>query len=152
MKYILKMYDENLVWFQMAIHPLNGLQIEIERVAEGREQILPLDLEMTGEGMVKWLQKRVIPKNRAFVHEILKSLNLSQNDTKGIIDICKGLSLNDSYWIVPENFEGKYAEYNLYQNKFNRILSLVAYTGIADSSTNFTSSPELTTNGNLPKG
>lgn len=100
MRYVLKMYDENLVWFQMAIHPLNGLQVEIKRVAQGREQVLPLDLELTGEGMVKWLQKRVIPKNRAFVHEILKSLNLSQNDTKGIIDICKGLSLNDSYWVT----------------------------------------------------
>ena len=37
-------------------------------------------------------------KQRAFVDEILKTLGLSHNDTKGIIDVCKGLSLNDSYW------------------------------------------------------
>lgn len=45
-----------------------------------------------------------IPKNRAFVDEILKTVGLSHNDTKGIIDVCKGLSLNDSYWGVPADF------------------------------------------------
>ncbi len=45
-----------------------------------------------------------IPKNRAFVDEILKTVGLSHNDTKRIIDVCKGLSLNDSYWVVPADF------------------------------------------------
>ena len=45
-----------------------------------------------------------IPKNRAFVDEILKTVGLSHNDTKGIIDVCKRLSLNDSYWVVPADF------------------------------------------------
>ena len=47
---------------------------------------------------------RAIPKNRAFVDEILKTVGLSHNDTKRIIDVCKGLSLNDSYWVVPADF------------------------------------------------
>jgi hypothetical protein len=101
--------------------------------------------------MMEWLQRRVIPKNRAFVDEILQSLGLSSRDTKGIIDICKGLSLNDSYWIVPEGFEGKFADYNLYDNRFSEILSLVAYTGFAQGDAAFSTSPELTTNGMLPK-
>ena len=79
--------------------------------------------------MLCWLQHRVIPKNRAFVHEILQTIGLSINDTKGIIDVCKGLSLNDSYWIVPENFDGRFADFNLYENRFSQTLSLVAYTG-----------------------
>ena len=45
-----------------------------------------------------------IHKNRAFVDEILKTVGLSHNDTKRIIDVCKGLSLNDSYWVVPADF------------------------------------------------
>ena len=45
-----------------------------------------------------------IPKNRAFEDEILKTVGLSHNDTKRIIDVCKGLSLNDSYWVVPADF------------------------------------------------
>lgn len=100
---------------------------------------------------MKWLQRRVIPKNRAYVAEILKTYGLSVNDTKGIIDVCKGLSLNDSYWVVPQGFTGTFAQYNLYENRFSEILSLVAYTGIGQSDAAFTTSPELTTNGMLPK-
>ena len=94
----------------------------------------------------------MIPKNLAYVAEILKTFGLSVNDTKGIIDVCKGLSLNDSFWVVPHDFTGTFAQYNLYENRFSEILSLVAYTGIGQSDAAFTTSPELTTNGILPKG
>ena len=86
-----------------------------------------------------------------FVEEILRTLDLSPNDTKGIIDVCKGLSLNDSYWIVPEGFEESFSQYNLYENRFSEMLALVAYTGAGGSDQVFTTSPELTTNGMLPK-
>ena len=85
------------------------------------------------------------------LEEVLKSLGLKSGDTKGIIDVCKGLSLNDSYWIVPEGFAGKFADYNLYENRFSEILSLVAYTGVTQSNAAFSTSPELTTDGMLPK-
>jgi hypothetical protein len=100
---------------------------------------------------LKWIQRRVIPKNRTFVDEILKSLGLSVGNTKGIIDVCKGLSLNDSYWVVPVGFDGTWEQNNLYENRFSEILSLVAYTGQGASQKAFTTSPELTTNGMLPK-
>ena len=61
-----------------------------------RAHLLPLDMERTGEGVIHWLERRVIPKNRAFVDEILKTLGLSHNDTKGIIDVCKGCLLYTS--------------------------------------------------------
>ena len=112
---------------------------------------MPLDMECTGVGILKWLERRVIPKNRTFVDQILKTLGLSHNDTKGIIDVCKGLSLNDSYWIVPEDFKGTYEQYNLYDNRFSEMLALVAYTGAGQTNQAFTTSPELTTNGMLPK-
>lgn len=151
-EYILKQYDDNLVYFSMRVDKLNGLEITLRNICEDKVSIFPMDLELTNEGLQRWLQKRVIPKSRAFVHEILKSLNLSANNLKGIIDICKGLSLNDCYWVVPTDFNGTFSEFNLYENKFDKILSLIAYTGVANVSTHFTSSPELTTNGNLPKG
>lgn len=151
-EYILKQYDDNLVYFSMRVDKLNGLEITLRNICEDKVSIFPMDLELTNEGLQRWLLKRVIPKSRAFVHEILKSLNLSANDLKGIIDICKGLSLNDCYWVVPTDFNGTFSEFNLYENKFDKILSLIAYTGVANVSTHFTSSPELTTNGNLPKG
>jgi len=129
---------------------LGGFSATITKVGEQRN-LLPLDLELSSEGIIKWLERRVIPKNRTFVEEILRSFSLSIGNTKGIIDICKGLSLNDSYWIVPEGFEGRFSDYNLYENRFSEILALVAYTGVTQSDAAFSTSPELTTNGMLPK-
>ena len=149
--YSLRMYDEELLTFSLKDSGLEGLKAEILSVNNDYKAVFPLDLELTNEGILKWLRRRVIPKNRAFVDEILKTLGLSINNTKGIIDVCKGLSLNDSYWIVPLGFDGTFAEYNLYENRFSNVLSLVAYTGVGAEREAFSTSPELTTQGMLRK-
>lgn len=149
--YSLRIYDTELMKFSMEKRGLSGLVADILYKNEKYANLMPLDMEQTGEGIIRWLERRVIPKNRAFVDEILKTLGLSHNDTKGIIDVCRGLSLNDSYWVVPEDFEGKFSQYNLYENRFSEILALVAYTGAGGSRQAFTTSPELTTGGMLPK-
>ena len=150
-RYSLRLYDEELLTFSLADAGLEGLKAEILTVNHSRKDVFPLDLDVTDDGILKWLRRRVIPKNRAFVDEILKTLGLSVNNTKGIIDVCKGLSLNDSYWVVPVGFHGKFGEYNLYENRFSNVLSLVAYTGIGRSHEVFSTSPELTTQGMLRK-
>lgn len=150
-EYMLRLYDMDLLSFSLAEQGIEGLKAKLLWTNEEHRQLLPLDMELSDAGVLKWLQKRVIPKNRAYVAEILKTFGLSINDTKGIIDVCKGLSLNDSYWVVPGDFSGTFAQYNLYENRFSEILSLVAYTGIGQSDAAFTTSPELTTNGMLPK-
>lgn len=149
--YVLRLYDTDLLSFTLSERGIEGLKAQIHSIREDDRALFPLDLELTDDGLVKWLQRRVIPKNRAYVAEILKTFSLSINDTRGIIDVCKGLSLNDSYWVVPQGFTGTFAQYNLYENRFSEILSLVAYTGIGQSDAAFTTSPELTTNGMLPK-
>ena len=149
--YVLKLYDVPLIEFTLETKPLEGLTAEIISVNKDKESLFPLDLKLTNEGVVKWLEHRVIPKNRQFVDEILKSFGLSVNNTKGIIDVCMGLSLNDSYWVVKNNFNGKYADYNLYENRFSEALSLVAYTGVGTGNEAFSTSPEFTTNGMLRK-
>lgn len=149
--YSLRIFNTELMKFSMEKRGLEGLVVEIMTVNEKLDYLMPLDMECTGEGIMKWLERRVIPKNRAFVDQILKTLGLSHNDTKGIIDVCKGLSLNDSYWVVPEDFEGTFEQYNLYDNRFSEMLALVAYTGAGQTKQAFTTSPELTTNGMLPK-
>lgn len=149
--YSLRLYDTELIRFSMEKQGLYGLVAEILYTSKEKAHLLPLDMELSGEGVIHWLEHRVISKNRAFVDEILKTLGLSHNDTKGIIDVCKGLSLNDSYWVVPEGFEGKFDQYNLYENRFSEFLALVAYTGAGGSRQAFTTSPELTTGGMLPK-
>ena len=149
--YELRIFDTTLLRFALETSDIEGLRAMILSAKEPARHLLPLDLELTGEGVVAWLRRRVIPKNRAFVDEILRTLGLAQGDTQGIIDVCKGLSLNDCYWVVPEGFDGEFAAYNLYENRFSEILALVAYTGAGQSDGAFTTSPELTTTGMLPK-
>ena len=112
--YSLRLYNTELMRFSLEKRGLDGLVANIISVQEEYAPLMPLDLEQTSEGIIRWLSRRIIPKNRTFVDQILKTLNLSHNDTKGIIDVCKGLSLNDSYWVVPEGFEGTFEAYDLY--------------------------------------
>ena len=149
--YNLKLYDDILVTFSLEEKGLEGLVVDVLSFDESKKHLLPINMELTPKGIIKWLSNRVIPKNRAFVDEILKTFGLSVNDTKGIIDICLGLSLNDSYWVTPVEFEGKFADYNLFENPFSEALSLVAYTGVGSAEKAFSTSPEFTTNGMLRK-
>ena len=68
----------------------------INTVNQNLQYLLPLDLELSNEGLKKWLQKRTIHRNRAYVSNFLSRFGLNEKDTKGIIDICQGLSLNVS--------------------------------------------------------
>ncbi len=138
--------------FNLTSSGIEGLSVEIIEIYDRYNSLLPIGLEQTNSGLLKWLQRRVIPKNRAFVQSFLAKLGLNVNDTRGIIDICKGLSLNDCYWIVDETFDGSFAKYNLYDNRFDRTLSIIAYTGYGNTiQSDFASTPELTTGGMLAK-
>lgn len=147
--YCLKLYDEDLLRFSMKSEL--GLQVHILWVNEERKHLLPIGLELTDDGLAKWLQRRTIPKNRAYVEQILGAYKLTVADTKEILDLCKGLSLNDSYWIVPQDFDQSFDEVNLYDHDFMEILSIIAYTGAPYSLKKITTSPEFTTNGMLRK-
>ena len=148
-EYSLRLYDEELLRFRMSRSL--GLTVKILWIKEERKHLLPLELELTDEGLLAWLRNRIIPQNRELVGTILDALNLDINDTKGIIDICMGLSLNDSYWVTQKGFPGLFAEYNLYQNQFDEALSIIAYVGHGNSIQQFHTSPELTTGGMLRK-
>lgn len=119
---------------------------------DSEKHLLPLDLELTSESLSSWLKHRTIPRNRAYVHNFLSKCGLNINRPMNIIRVSKGLSLNDCYWVVEEGFEGSFDNYNLYDNRFSRILSLIAFTGYGSSiRTSLASCPEFTTNGMLPK-
>ncbi len=152
MRFELKQYDNALLKFSTNELNLGEIAYTINWVNEEARSLLPIGLQLTPQGIAKWLSSRAIPKNREFVDRILARSGLSHNDTLGIIKLCKGLSLNDSYWIVEDGFPGKFADYNLYQNSFTRTLALIAYTGYGSNTRRgFTSSPEYTTNGMLRK-
>ena len=151
--FILKQYDTPLITFEIEEDPLEGQKCRIHAVDQNHCGLLPIGLKATDEGLMSWLRGRIIPKNREFVNNLLAKSGLNHKDTKGILRVCRGLSLNDSYWVVEDGFEGKFADYNLYEHDFVKVLSLIAYTGYGTSrARGFSSSPEFTTSGMLRKG
>ena len=151
MSYILKQFDTPLLRFSVIENTATPI-IRIDWVNDAEKALLPLDLSVSPEGVSRWIQKRSIPKNRAYVDALLAKCGLSINRPMSIIAVCKGLSLNDSYWVVEDGFNGAFDQYNLYENRFSRILGLIAFTGYGSSvRSSLVSSPELTTNGMLPK-
>ena len=151
MIYTLKHFDTPILNFSAE----SGAEpnIEILSVNDQARNLIPLDMEeISSAGLESWIRHRSIPKNRAYVDKILTSMGLSVNRPMDILRVSKGLSLNDCYWVTEENFPGSFESYNLYENRFNRILGQIAFTGYGSSNaTRLTSSPELTTNGMLPK-
>lgn len=151
MNYELKHFDTTLVRFS-ATEDANTPEIKILWKNDAKKDLFPLDLELTEEGIAKWLKHRTIPKNRAYVHNFLSKCGLNINRPMTIIKVSKGLSLNDCYWVVEEGFEGTYDKFNLYDNRFSQVLALIAFTGYGSSiRTSLASCPEFTTNGMLPK-
>lgn len=148
--YYLKLFDKTLLTFEM--DNALGLEIKNINIIEENKKIYPINLQekQDEESMIEFVRSRFIPKNRAFVKQILETAGLNINDTKGIIDVCKGLSLTDSYWIVQDD-NLKFDDYNLFDNDFSEILSLVAFTGYSSKIQGLITSPEFTTDGMLPK-
>lgn len=151
MNYILKQFDRSLLKFS-ATTDTSEPEIQILWIDEGNRSLLPLDLALTPEGLSRWLRRRTIPKNRAYVHNLLAKCGLNLNRPLSIINICKGLSLNDCHWVVQEDNDDVFEKVNLYDNPFSNVLAELAFTGYGSSlRSSLFSSPEFTTNGMLRK-
>ncbi len=147
----LKLFDQALLRFEV-IENLADPVVRIRWMDQGRRHLLPLDMTPDEDGLVRWLKHRAIPKNRAFVNAFLAKCGLSANRPMDVITVCKGLSLNDSYWIAAEDETKTFDQVNLYENRFSNVLASIAFTGYGSSvRSSFASSPEFTTNGMLPK-
>lgn len=152
MIFILKQYDFELLTFELCQDSLNGFECSVLSTNEVNRKLLPPGMTADGESVLAWLRARFIPRNRDYSDRILSVYGLSHNNLLGIIKLSLGLSLNDSYWCVPEGFSGRFSKFNLYENPFNRTLAQIAYTGLGRvRSSKFISSPEFTTNGYLRK-
>ena len=151
MYYVLKLFDTELLKFKI-IENLSDPVLEITWLNERKKNLLPLGMEISNTGLASWLKNRTIPKNRAYVNSFLAKCGLNANRPMDVISVCKGLSLNDSYWVTEEDYSGKFEDNNLYDNNFSRILAMIAFTGYGSTArASIASSPEFTTNGMLPK-
>lgn len=129
---------------------LYTMEVNIKEIKN--KELLPYGLEENNESLKNWLLQRKIPKNRAYVEEILESISEQDNPFK-YIEVSYGLSLNDSYWICPkhERDSVNWENTNLYDNNFNEIIARIAFTGDPSNINGIVTSPELTTAGMLKK-
>ena len=160
--YILKNKNIPVLSFQLEeIKKIGYSEYALKHINIINKELLPFNLKNPDKkNLEKWISHRKAPKNRKYMNLLLShSVHKYKLDTSNImnyIDISYGLSLNDSYWIVPlddgNNYE--WEKYNLYNNKFSEKLSLIAFGEgrIAESlNEKVTTSPEFTTNGVLAK-
>jgi hypothetical protein len=149
---LLKIYDLNLLKFTPGKDVNGDFACHIDKVYPENRDRLPLDLELSDQGLAKWMKRRTIPRNRAYAQNFLTKMGLNIKDTLGIIDICYGLSLNDSFWVTPSIFDKSFAQCNLYENKFDEFVAEVAFSGMGSFSSPVPrTSPEFTTGGMLAK-
>ncbi|MBQ3290168.1 MAG: HTH domain-containing protein [Kiritimatiellae bacterium] len=147
---ILKHRDRELLRFDW-IEPQG---VRVLSVNEAERRFLPLDMkgEATDEALWTWLTRRTVPRNRRHIEELMARLGLNSRNIQGIVRLCRGLSVNDVYWVDDEKFSNTWANVNLYTNPFTEAISLVAFSGEGpDFQGQWTSSPEFTTNGMLAK-
>lgn len=148
---ILKHRDKELLRFDW-IEPQG---VRIVSVNEENRHFLPLDFkgDVSDSKLWKWLSHRVVPRNRRNIDALMAATGLDARNVRGIIEICRGLSLNDVHWVVPNDFKGKWKDCNLYDNEFSHTIALTAFNGMGSSieRLDWISSPEFSTNGMLAK-
>ena len=149
--YELRLYDRTLIEFSIA-DGLFGPEVNFENWDETARALMPCGLSPTPEGIWRWLESRSIPTNRKNASKLCSALGFSLGDTEALYQTSMGLSLNDSYWIVPRGFLGRFDEYNLYDNPFSEAIGALAVAGELRGTSLHGNTPELTTDGTLRKG
>lgn len=126
--------------------------IHIDKIYQENSTLLPKNLseDITNESLEKWINRRKAPKNRQFVEKILSAFDDDSNPMR-YVDVSHALSLNDAYWITRDDIDHKWEDYNLYDNPFDKSLSMVAFTGYSTKVSGLFTSPEVTSSGALKK-
>lgn len=150
-RYEIRLYDRTLVEFAIES---DGFSDEAKLLDwdDTAQELMPCGLSPSGEGIWRWLELRSIPANRRNAAVICRALGFSLGDVEALYRTSLGLSLNDSYWVVPQNFRGKFDNYNLFENEFSEAIGALAVAGEVRSSMLAGNTPELTTDGSLRKG
>lgn len=73
MRYVLKQFDNDLLFFSME-NTNDGLLVHIDFINEDKKKQIPLDLEVNDQSLKRWLEKRIIPRNRAYASNFLARL------------------------------------------------------------------------------
>ena len=122
---------------------------------------LPFSLrkeQLTFIDFIEWASNRTLSIGRSYAKEILNTLRLSQTNRYAVCKACRGLSLEDAYWIRQDDDRKSWREVNLFQNPLSLFVTEVSLSGTnirysaeAGGRQNI-HTPELTTLGASAKG
>lgn len=98
--------------------------LEFDRLpfALRRENITVVDF-------IEWASNRTLSIGRSYAKEILNTLRLSQTNRYAVCRACRGLSLEDSYWIRQDGDEKTWDEINLFHNPLSLFVTEVSLSG-----------------------
>lgn len=107
---------------------------------------------------MEWASNRTLSIGRSYAKEILNALRLSQTNRYAVCRACRGLSLEDAYWIRDEGDDKTWDEVNLFRNPLSLFITEISLSGrnicyqanLTDRQKIHT--PELTTLGASAKG
>lgn len=149
--YEIRLFDRTLVEFSLADSDYST-EVTLEGHDDTAQALMPCGLALTPEGIWNWLEIRSIPTNRHNAARICRELGFALGDMESLYRASMGLSLNDSYWVVPRGFTGRFDDFNLYDNPFSEAIGALAVSGEARGGKLAGNTPELTTDGTLRKG
>lgn len=125
--------------------------IHVDKVYNENFALFPKKLSaVTDKNLRKWITARKTPENRQYAEKILAASGDSHNPMD-YVDVSHALSLTDTYWITRDDSDHKWKDYNLYDNPFDKNLSVAAFTGVVVKISGIVNSPEFTTGGALKK-
>ncbi|UMZ73004.1 hypothetical protein [Natranaerofaba carboxydovora] len=145
-EYYLMLFDTPVVKFKV-IRECVFKQPRFENIAILRQNLVPHDLK--DNNIQDWLEYRKAPENRENIRKVFHACGIK--DVTDYIEVSKGLTLKDSYWIKPVGSNFIYDDINLYENNFNESIAELAFKGYLEGDPPKSTSPEFSTDGALAK-
>ena len=138
---------------------ISGKEMRICRILDFDRLPFALRKEnVTFVDFIEWASNRTLSIGRSYAKEILNSLRLSQTNRFAVCKACRGLSLEDTYWIRQDGDEKTWEEVNLLHNPLTLFVTEISLSGTnihysaeAAGQRNI-HTPELTTLGASAKG
>lgn len=120
-----------------------------------RDSCLPKDILHNVQAVKNYLSSRVLSLSRDNAKQIYAAFQIPQIDSidnrVNICVNCKGVSIQDSYWVRTDSEDICWDNVNIRQNKLRDILN-VSLSGFSPTISTSSICPELTTKGLFRKG
>ena len=138
---------------EFSVHVKTDDRVEVELVRVLDERRLPVEMRVN-PNIAYYLSKRFSPTLRGIVgYSILRNNEPLGTRFEDLIDFTGGFSLIDDFWMTRTDDNTKsWDECNLFKNDISEEISELSFTGEGTFNiTEFTRSPEFTTDGHVSK-